>query len=554
MAASRKMFARMNALQTLGKYRLDGLLASGGMGEIYRASNLGPEGFNKTVVVKRILPHLARSHEFVQLFLNEARVAAVLSHPNIVQIYELGHAGEEYFLVMEYVKGATLAALRKRARANNQLLAPEVVAAVCSEVLRALDYAHNACDERGSPLRIIHRDVSPDNVLVSSAGQVKVIDFGIVKATNAVSHTRTGATRGKLSYLAPELIRRMPADHRIDVYATGVMLYELLCGQRPFVGENEGILLHAILQDLVVPPHAHRPEVSRELSAIALKALARNPDDRYATAREMAKALDDALTAMGKTVRSPDLAELVRTLYSEEELSRAGTPVPDLGRVAISPEQPLDQTVVLDDTKETPRSPRRKRLMLGAVAAAAVLSVAAVAFGLGRAGAPSSAGSPGRTEDGAATGAARPARGEASSPPIATPPPQLVPPPVEPAASVLARADSSTDPVPLPTPPKAAPVLARNDGAVENAATTRAAPPRNRPTHGRVVVRAKPWAEVFVAGRKIGMTPLEPFRLKAGNNIVVLKNSEIGIVKSFVVNVPAGGEVVLKADLLDRGG
>jgi serine/threonine protein kinase len=245
-------------------------------------------------VVKRVLPHLVRDPAFVKMFIAEARLSARLTHANIVQVFELGETDGEYFLAMEYVRGKDLISLL-RAYAGRPPL-PIGFAAFCiREVCRALDYAHNLTDDLGRPLRLVHRDVSPSNVMISFDGGVKLLDFGIAKAlAEANEHrTATGTLKGKFAYMAPEQVEGQLADHRADLFAAGIMLHEILSHKRLFKGESDLQTLSMVRAAQVAPPSANNPEVPPELDAICLKALAHNREDRYQTCGELAIALDD---------------------------------------------------------------------------------------------------------------------------------------------------------------------------------------------------------------------------------------------------------------------
>src|SRR5438552_5671450 len=218
----------------IGKYKLLRLIASGGMAEVYLARQAGAAGFEKLVCLKRILPHLARDRQFVEMFLNEARLAARLDHPNIVSIYDLGEANGNYFIAMEFIDGPSLRAVHKLSAERNELLPIPEICKIISMAAGGLQYAHDLADDKGEPLHLVHRDISPDNLLVHRNGSAKVVDFGIAKAANSSSQTRTGTLKGKVAYMPPEQLRGEQLDRRTDVFALGVVLYELLTGKRPW--------------------------------------------------------------------------------------------------------------------------------------------------------------------------------------------------------------------------------------------------------------------------------------------------------------------------------
>jgi serine/threonine protein kinase len=279
----------------LGKYRLVCQLGQGGMAEVWKAKISGPADFERTLVVKRILPHLARDPSFVEMFVAEARLSARLCHPNIVQVFELGHVDGEYFISMEYVHGVDLLAVR-RAHLNLGLSIPVGLSAmVMRDVCRALGYAHGLADEYGSPFGIVHRDVTPSNIMVSYEGAIKLLDFGIAKASDSGNRTRSGILKGKFPYMAPELIEGSACDGRCDMFSAGVVLHEMLSGKRLFRGDTDMATLALVRNCNVQPPSAHNPNVPVELDQICMRALARDPKERFATCDDMARQLDNSM-------------------------------------------------------------------------------------------------------------------------------------------------------------------------------------------------------------------------------------------------------------------
>ena len=244
----------------IGKYKLVRLIASGGMAEVYLARQAGAAGFEKLVCLKRILPHLARDRQFVEMFLNEARLAARLDHPNIVSIHDLGEANGNYFIAMEFIDGPSLRAVAKRAQERGERLPIAEVVKIVSMAAGGLHYAHDLAGPDGKPLGLVHRDISPDNVLVHRNGMAKVVDFGIAKAANSSGMTRTGTLKGKVAYMPPEQLRGDALDRRADVFALGVVLYEMLGGKRPWEGDSEVSLIGRIMTEDPQPLSVLRPE------------------------------------------------------------------------------------------------------------------------------------------------------------------------------------------------------------------------------------------------------------------------------------------------------
>lgn len=276
----------------IGRYLLFDAIAQGGMATVYLARLLGQEGFARTVAVKQLYPHFALDRDFVAMFLDEARLSSRIRHPNVVAPLDILVEGSELFIVMEYVHGESLAALNALQRGP---WPPAVASAILMQVLLGLHAAHEATGDNGQPLEIVHRDVSPQNVLVGADGVARVVDFGIAKAASRAQTTQDGRLKGKLGYMAPEQIRQLPTDRRVDVFTSGVVLWELLTGRQLFGGDNPGTVLEAILTARIPPPTEHAPGLPPALEAVVLCALATNPDERFDTARAMAAALAQAL-------------------------------------------------------------------------------------------------------------------------------------------------------------------------------------------------------------------------------------------------------------------
>jgi serine/threonine-protein kinase len=305
-----------------GKYTLLERLGQGGMAEVWKASVQGPAGFRRTLVIKRILPHLLRDGHFVKMFVREARLCARLNHANIVQVYEFGDVGGEFFLAMEYVRGHDLVTV-VRSLLMLGPPAPGFGALVVRDVARALAYAHALCDDHGVPLRLIHRDVTPSNVMIGYDGAVKLLDFGIAKALSDAneSKTQTGTLKGKFGYLSPEQVEGRDVDHRADLFSCGVVLHEALTGRRLFKGANDLQTLAMVRATRVEPPSLLNPSVPPELDAICLRALAANPQDRYHTGDEMAAELDEVIHQLKW---GPErLGAVLRETFSDDSVSRA---------------------------------------------------------------------------------------------------------------------------------------------------------------------------------------------------------------------------------------
>ena len=315
----------------MGRYRLVGLLATGGMAEVYLALSGELSGFRTLVVVKRILPHLSSNHEFVDMFFDEARIAARLDHPNIARIIEVGHEGDEYFLAIEVVQGRSLSAVLRRARrAPQSPISHAQSAYIVAQAAKGLGYAHALTDADGNPMNVVHRDVSPQNILVSFGGAVKVIDFGVARAYGRVTETVPGGLKGKIQYMSPEQVRAKGIDCRSDVYALGIVLWEALCGRRLYHRATEMETMQAIVDEPVTPPSMIVPTSAR-LERIVMQALEKDPAKRFQNGSEMALALErhafasdsfnplQVSTSM-KKLFATDYARWTRTVASATDL------------------------------------------------------------------------------------------------------------------------------------------------------------------------------------------------------------------------------------------
>jgi eukaryotic-like serine/threonine-protein kinase len=290
------------SLDHIGRYELLKSLAVGGMAEVYLARQTGVQGFEKVLVIKKILPHLASQERFVQMFLDEARLAARFNHPNIVQIFDLGQDQDVFFIAMEYIHGEDIKSLVRRCAKKKKRIPIEHIVKIFSGVMDGLHYAHQQTDLDGQKGGIVHRDVSPHNVIVSFEGGVKLVDFGIAKARSEISTTIPGRVKGKHAYMSPEQCRGMDIDGRSDVFSAGVVMYELLTWTRLFKRKSDLDTLKAVVAGDVRPPSDLRPEIDADLQDIVMRALAQNREERFQTAQEMQMALDDYL--LNKSLKS----------------------------------------------------------------------------------------------------------------------------------------------------------------------------------------------------------------------------------------------------------
>ncbi len=302
--------------QRIGKYHIIAQLGQGGMATVFLSVLPGPGGFNKLLVVKLLKDDLAQDADFLAMFLNEARLAARLDHANVVHTYEVGFEEGRPFLVMDFLDGQALhAVLRKASRAGVPL---DVHVRILADTLAGLHYAHTLADFDGTPIRVVHRDVSPQNVFVTYDGQVKVVDFGIAKATGAASNTQSGVFKGKLAYVAPEQASGEPVDARADVFAVGVMLWEAMAGRRFAQGESQTAVMARRLSGREPRIREVVPDADPELADICDRALAHEPRDRYASALEMREALEGFLDRFSRRVGAREVGEFVSRLFVDE--------------------------------------------------------------------------------------------------------------------------------------------------------------------------------------------------------------------------------------------
>ncbi|RYE76896.1 MAG: serine/threonine protein kinase, partial [Myxococcales bacterium] len=306
------------------RYRVIDRLAAGGMAEVFRAESAGLEGFKKKVAIKRVLPHLSEKKKFIKMFLDEARLGAYLSHSNCVQVFDVGVGDNTYFIVMEYVDGADLKAVVEWARRQPTAFNAAFAVYITTKICDGLDYAHNLTDDAGRRLDIVHRDLSPPNVLITRFGEVKIVDFGLAKASNQLEKSEPGIIKGKFSYLSPEAATGREVDLRTDVFAAGIILWEMLAGRKLFQGESDFETVKMV-QRAEVPSIAKlNPGVDAKLESIINKCLARDVNQRYPTARAFGEALTQWLFSSSNLVTPFDIADVVQRVIRERQKDKGG--------------------------------------------------------------------------------------------------------------------------------------------------------------------------------------------------------------------------------------
>jgi eukaryotic-like serine/threonine-protein kinase len=306
------------------RYKIVERIAAGGMAEVYRGESAGIEGFRKKVAIKRVLPKLSQNHEFIHMFLDEARLCAYLSHSKCVQVFDIGQAAGAHFIVMEYVDGADLQGVLEHLQRHAQQMPVQVACLIAMHVCEGLAYAHDACDHNDQPLGIVHRDISPHNVLMTRFGEVKLVDFGLAKASSHLTADEEDIVKGKFGYLAPEVTLGLGADRRVDIFAAGILLWEMLAGRRLFKGENDVETFKQVQAAVVPDIRQIRADVGDDIAYVLSKALARDREQRYLKAGDFAKDLSIVLDRLGKPVTYQDLAALVLATAGERTKKRPG--------------------------------------------------------------------------------------------------------------------------------------------------------------------------------------------------------------------------------------
>ena len=300
----------------IGPYQVLERISAGGMAEVYRAKQTGADNFERPVAIKRILPHIARDPNFIAMFQAEAKLAVQLQHGNICQIYQLGRHEDSFYIALEYVDGRDVGAILDLHQKQGKPIPLPQACYIIGRVCEGLDYAHNKKSSQGEPLNIIHRDISPPNLLISYEGEIKLIDFGLAKAVGSSVQTQAGIIKGKLAYMSPEQVRGATLDLRSDVFAVGIVFFELLTARRLFRRDSDLETFDAVRQCRVPRPSEINPDIPKALEEILLTALARDIDKRYQSAGAMNEAIQDFALSSRNTFRGDQLGEWMRRLFS----------------------------------------------------------------------------------------------------------------------------------------------------------------------------------------------------------------------------------------------
>jgi eukaryotic-like serine/threonine-protein kinase len=353
----------MSDAQAQQRYRVLERLASGGMAEVFVAESAGIEGFKKRVAIKRVLPHLSEKKRFISMFLDEARLSAQLSHSNCVQVFDIGVGDSTYFIVMEYVDGADLKGVIDFLKNNGRTFPVEIATLIAVRICEGLAYAHELTGPDGAQLEIVHRDMSPPNVLITKHGEVKIVDFGLAKASSQLEKSEPGIIKGKFSYLSPEAARGEDVDQRTDIFAVGIILWELLSGKRLFLGESDFATVQQVQRANVPSLAAVRNDVPQELERILQRALAQDPKNRYGSARDLGRDLTAFLYRFGRPVSAFDIAELVRgamSLRKQKKPDKSANIIDKLIEEAL-----FEFTSLQDKAGHSPAPEKREDLKLG---------------------------------------------------------------------------------------------------------------------------------------------------------------------------------------------
>jgi serine/threonine protein kinase len=517
-----------------GKYELISRLAAGGMAEIFLARTKSIQGFEKYLVIKKILRNRTNDPEFVRMFLDEARVAATLDHPNIVQIYDVGHVENEYFIAMEYLRGHNLIEIvRAGAKLGYSKPPLEHVMSILAGVCAGLHYAHDKRDFQGRSLEIVHRDVTPQNLVVTFDGAVKVVDFGIAKAATREVETLAGTLKGKIGYMSPEQCRGLAVDRRSDVFAVGIILYELTTGKRLYHERSDFETLKKIIEGPVPSPRDILPFYPAALNTIVTRCLQKNPDDRFQSARDLHADLDAFARDNQLVTGTVPLAQYMERIFADELAAQKNADAQGLVFASQMASSQTSASYLGEASKrssqiEAPLVAARRQHVMTRVfqASAAVLLVVAGGLFVWWRTRP--------TEKTPLPAAVAPV---AVAPVVA--PPAV--PPTAPAAKPPAPLNPAVAAAPAPPVPAAPPVAVAAAPAAAPVPGLVARPrPVAKPGDAHMTVASTPNCEILVDGMPYGATPVIDLAVPAGKHMIVLLNSREGIKESYKVTLTTG--------------
>ena len=531
----------------IGRYELRFELASGGMGSVYLARLDGTAGFEKLVALKRIHPHLAKEPGCIEMFLDEAKIASRITHPNVCSVFDFGQADGEYYIAMEYLVGEPLARLFTRVakipEQRRSPLLPLRMARIIADACEGLHAAHELKDSNGDLLNVVHRDVSPRNLFITYDGAVQLVDFGVASARERLHKTSTGDVKGTIAYMAPEQLKAGIIDRRIDTWALGAALWEALAVKRLFKRDTTANTMFALLYEDIAPPSKFRPQVPKELGEIALKALARDPDERWQSAREMGQALRRFLSKQDELIGPAELSDWMSQLFPQGEARK--NQLMELARMQRAPvlsirlTDELEMTEAATRAQTLPLAPKNgpSRRMLVALFAGLVAIGGAVAAALYSAYSPEDA-----DPSPAVFAEPSPAIPLPAPGPLLAPAPQVAPVSPEPKVAAAAPDPEVTPAAPEPvdeTPAALPPVEPKAKASAQARRRRARSKPKASGKPGTVnLVTRGGWAEVFKDGKSLGSTP-KRLTLPAGRHKLVLRRSGTGPPKRVFVDVKA---------------
>ncbi len=506
----------------VGEYELLSRIAVGGMGEVFVARKAGRGAFEKRVALKLMLPHLSQEPELVHRFLEEARIAAQMNHPNLVQVFEVGEADGRHYLAMALVEGVSLARLLKACQRPDELLPLPVVRLVAIGLCEGLAYAHDLRDRSGRPLEVVHRDVNPYNVLISATGAVQVADFGVAKAAGSLHRTLPGRVLGKLAYLAPEqLAAGARVDRQTDLYAAALTLYETATGVSPFERDSEAATLDAVRQASLPDPRERRPMIDPRMAAAIMRGADRDPARRFSSAKAMLEELLD-----GPVARPSELGEQVK-LRCPEDIEAL--------RESLSSPASSTRTRSLAADRLPPASLLRSRRVK---TAAAVLAAATAAVGLALLVSHGQQAQLEAPRGGLPTG---------PRPEVAHPDPAAETSGAEAPNSALPRLEMPDAHIGAPAPEIASPAPMAAPSPRREGKAASAVPKKAR--IGYLSADASPWASVIVDGKEIDMTPISRYPLPVGTHQVVFRNAQLGKEQRRVIRIEENRVKPIRAEL-----
>jgi serine/threonine-protein kinase len=526
--------------ERLGRYLLVRKLATGGMAEIFLAKLLGVAGFEKEIVIKKILPQWSSDHDFTSMLIDEAKISVQLNQPNITQVYELAREGDHYYIAMEYLHGVDLRRMMQKVISQKKKVPLEVSLLIATEMLEGLAYAHSRKDSAGNPLKIVHRDISPQNILVSYDGAVKITDFGIAKAASKSHETIAGTLKGKFAYMSPEQANQEPLDGRSDLFAAAIILYELLTRDRLFYKGSDLDTLDRVRKGQVTFSEEAEKSIPPRLKEILLKALSRNPEDRYPDAAVFREELLKFARRSKKTLRREKIAEFLSSLFASEkeeekvkdEETKAGAtklisqlttlmPEEDSLTRSLPPEKTEKEIFVLALPKTQKSSEPfwiryPKQIIIGSLISLAVVALV-VLF-------------------------QKPSEVVSIVPPK---PPEKIgasPPEVEPEGPSVAERQAMPGEVALLHPSAPAPEAPKG-------ASKTPPPPKLKDETGTLNIQSIPWGYASVDGAARKETPIRSLSLKTGKHTIKLYYEAEGVTLSSTFEVQASQETVCVADL-----